>query len=161
MTSANVEMLERAAAALDELVDRDVVFVGGATIALWATDEATAEFRATDDVDVIVEVASRNDYYRFEQRLRGLGFVDDDDVICRFRHPPRSLVLDVMPTEAGSRETTSLSEGVPLSGRRQYMALRYGAYDLRHRHYPSFARYPRPSRRPRSGARRFGRVAAH
>jgi hypothetical protein len=100
MVSANVEMLERAAAALGELIDRDVVFVGGATIALWATDEATAEFRATDDVDVIVEVASRHDYYRFEERLRGLGFVNDDDVICRFRHRPHSLVLDVMPTEA-------------------------------------------------------------
>lgn len=99
MASANIEMLELAAGALGGLVDRDVVFVGGATVALWATDEATPEFRPTDDVDVIVEVTSLKDYYRFEEQLRSLGFVNDEEVICRFQHP-LSLVLDVMPTEA-------------------------------------------------------------
>jgi hypothetical protein len=95
MSTANIEMLERAAVALGDLVDDEVVFVGGATVGLWATDQATAEFRPTDDVDVIVEVASRNDYYRFEERLWALGFVNDDEdgVICRFRHRPHGLVL--------------------------------------------------------------------
>jgi hypothetical protein len=101
MSAANIEMLERAAVALGGLVDTDVVFVGGATVGLWATDEAAAEFRPTDDVDVIVEVASRNDYYRFEERLRTLGFVNEDEhgVICRFRHRAHGLVLDAMPTD--------------------------------------------------------------
>lgn len=100
MNSANIEMLERAATALGELLDSDVVFVGGATIGLWATDKASAEFRPTDDVDVIVEVASRADYYRFEDRLRDLRFVNDQDVICRFRHMDHAVILDAMPTEA-------------------------------------------------------------
>lgn len=101
MSAAVIEMLESAAAALGPLVDGDVVFVGGATIALWNTDQATSDFRPTDDVDVIVEVASRSEYYRFEDRLRELGFVNDQGrVICRFRHPAEDLILDVMPTEA-------------------------------------------------------------
>jgi hypothetical protein len=102
MSSANIEMLERAAIALGDLVDQEVVFVGGATVGLWATDQATAEFRPTDDVDVIVEVTSRSAYYRFEERLRALGFVNDDEdgVICRFRHGGHRLVLDAMPTDA-------------------------------------------------------------
>jgi hypothetical protein len=102
MSSANIEMLERAAIALGDLVDDEVVFVGGATVGLWATDQATAEFRPTDDVDVIVEVASRSAYYRFEDRLRALGFVNDDEdgVICRFRHEVQGLILDAMPTDA-------------------------------------------------------------
>jgi hypothetical protein len=101
MSSANIEMLERATTALGELLD-EVVFVGGATVGLWATDEATAEFRPTDDVDVIVEVTSRTGYYRFEERLRAVGFLNDDadGVICRFRHGSQRLVLDVMPTDA-------------------------------------------------------------
>ncbi len=100
MSTVNIEMLERAAIALGELVDQ-VVFVGGATIGLWATDQATAEFRPTDDVDVIVEVASRIDYYRFEERLRAVGFVnvEEDGVICRFRHDAYRVLLDAMPTE--------------------------------------------------------------
>jgi hypothetical protein len=101
MASANIEMLEKAADALGDLLDEDLVFVGGATIALWATDKATAEFRPTDDVDVIVEVGSRAGYYRFEERLRAAGFVNDEEVICRFRHVARDLVLDAMPTDAG------------------------------------------------------------
>lgn len=101
MSTATIEMLERAAEALADLVDDEVVFVGGATIALWATDQATAEFRPTDDVDVIVEVVSRPEYYRFEDRLRELGFANDEGgVICRFRHSAQRLTLDAMPTEA-------------------------------------------------------------
>ena len=88
MSSANIEILERTAIALGDLVGNEVVFVGGTTVGLWATDQAATEFRPTDDVDVIVEVTSRAGYYRFEGRLRALGFVNDDEdgVICRFRH---------------------------------------------------------------------------
>jgi hypothetical protein len=101
MSAGTIEMLESAAAALGPLADGDLVFVGGATIALWTTDQAAPDFRPTDDVDVIVEVASRSEYYRFEDRLRELGFVNNQGgVICRFRHPAEDLILDVMPTEA-------------------------------------------------------------
>jgi hypothetical protein len=101
MSATTIEMLESAAKALGPLVDGDVVFVGGATIALWTTDQAASDFRPTDDVDVIVEVASRSEYYQFEDRLRELGFVNDQGgVICRFRHRAENLILDVMPTEA-------------------------------------------------------------
>jgi len=101
MSAATIDMLESAAAALGPLVDGDVVFVGGATIALWTTDQAASDFRPTNDVDVIVEVASRSEYYRFEDRLRERGFANDQGgVICRFRHPAEDLILDAMPTEA-------------------------------------------------------------
>jgi hypothetical protein len=102
VSAATIEMLERAAEALGPLVDADVAFVGGATIALWGTDQAAAAFRPTDDVDVIVGVSSRVAYYRFEERLRVAGFVNDDEsgLTCRFRHPRQDLVLDAMPTNA-------------------------------------------------------------
>jgi hypothetical protein len=101
VSATAIEMLERAAEALGDLIDGDLVFVGGATIPLWATDPGAAEFRPTEDVDVIVEVASRPEYYRFEGRLRELGFANDaGGVICRFRRSARCLVLDAMPTEA-------------------------------------------------------------
>lgn len=100
MISANVEMLELAAAALADLPD-EVVFVGSATVELWATDEAAPEFRPTEDVDVIVEIATRSAYYRFEDRLREAGFLNEGDgVICRFRQRDSGLLLDAMPTEA-------------------------------------------------------------
>jgi hypothetical protein len=102
MSAAAMEMLERAAEALGPLAGDRVAFVGGATIALWATDRAAAEFRPTDDVDVIVGVTTRIAYHSFEGRLRAIGFVNDQSsgVICRFRHPAHHLILDAMPTDA-------------------------------------------------------------
>jgi len=101
MNLENLKMLEEAVERLTPMLD-EVVFVGGATVELWITDEAAPEFRPTTDVDVIVELTTRAQYYRFEERIRSVGFVNDatSRVICRFKHRESELVLDVMPTEA-------------------------------------------------------------
>ena len=77
------ELLEPAADALGELCE-SVVFLGGATIALWLTDRAARAPRVTYDVDVIaVEVTPLSRYEEFQQRLRALDFAEDveSDVI--------------------------------------------------------------------------------
>jgi hypothetical protein len=101
MNAANLLMLEMTCQHLGDLLD-EVVFVGGATVELWVTDPAAPEFRLTEDVDVVVEVTTQQDYYRLEDRLRNLGFENDQKsgVICRFKRPESGLLLDVMPTEA-------------------------------------------------------------
>ncbi|HEV3046176.1 MAG TPA: hypothetical protein VGY13_02335 [Solirubrobacteraceae bacterium] len=72
----SVELLERAAQALEPVLG-DVVFLGGASIVLWITDPAAPAPRPTKDVDVVVEVTSRAAFHTFEERLRSLGFKDD------------------------------------------------------------------------------------
>lgn len=95
----SIGLLERAAGALDELLS-EVVFLGGATVTLWITDPAAPPPRPTKGVDVIVEVATRSGHYAFEERLRAIGFRNDEDVICRWHHPEPPLILDAMPTNA-------------------------------------------------------------
>jgi Nucleotidyl transferase AbiEii toxin, Type IV TA system len=97
----SIALLQIGASALGDLT-HEVVFTGGATIGLWITDPAAPEPRATEDVDVIVEVTSRSRFADFEQRLRKRGFREDQEsgVICRWRHADADLVLDVMPTDA-------------------------------------------------------------
>lgn len=97
----NIELLELAAAALDGLLS-EVAFVGGATVELWITDPGAPPVRATNDVDVVVEVATRSEFHSFEERLRERGFGPDleDGVICRWRHRDNGFVLDAMPTDA-------------------------------------------------------------
>lgn len=51
-------------------------------------------------MDVIIEVATRAGYYAFEDRLRAVGFRNDETVICRWHHAERGLILDAMPTDA-------------------------------------------------------------
>jgi hypothetical protein len=91
--------LEVAAVVLGPVLD-EVVFVGGATIHLWLTEAGAPPTRATDDVDVICEVATRVDYHRLGARLRerGLHEATGEPVICRWRSSDPQLVLDVMPT---------------------------------------------------------------
>jgi Nucleotidyl transferase AbiEii toxin, Type IV TA system len=123
-------MLERAAQELAPFID-EVAFVGGATIALWITDEGAPSPRVTKDVDLVVEVASRAGWYRFEERLRAHGLRNDSSsrVICRWKagSPGDELVVDLMPGDASilgfenrwQRPALDHAETVPLpSGRR-------------------------------------------
>jgi predicted nucleotidyltransferase len=82
--------------ALQELA-KDVVFVGGATVGLYA-DRQAAESRPTDDVDILIELLHYKDYADIEVRLRQKGFSNDTEskVICRYR--VSGIIVDVMPT---------------------------------------------------------------
>jgi hypothetical protein len=94
-------LLELAAATLGDVVD-DVVFVGGATIHLWQSEPGAPPTRATEDVDVVCEAATRGRYEALASRLRKRGFGESphERVICRWRHRESGLALDLMPDDA-------------------------------------------------------------
>lgn len=93
-------MLAAVARGLRDLNDK-VVFVGGATVDLYITDSAAPPTRVTDDVDCVIELASRLEYHRLEEQLRALGFSHPMDEagapICRWKFA--GLTVDVMPTD--------------------------------------------------------------
>ena len=95
-----LEMLETVADALsDDLRDR-LVFVGGCTTALFITDPVTLEdVRATDDVDLIVDLAGYGEWVQLQEQLRARGFheAEGEDVICRMRLG--ELKVDFMPDD--------------------------------------------------------------
>ena len=97
MTLSTNEMLARVARRLAELGD-DVVFVGGATIALYLDELGAAEARHTMDVDCVVPIETLADYSRLEDRLRRMGFrhrAGPGDPICRW--VVEGVIVDVMP----------------------------------------------------------------
>lgn len=93
-----LQMLQKVAEALgDELRER-LVFVGGCTTALFITDEVTLEdVRATDDVDLIVDLTGYAEWAQMQDQLRQKGFAEspEDNVICRMRLG--DLKVDFMP----------------------------------------------------------------
>ena len=96
----NLAMIMRVAARLGHLRER-VVFLGGAATALLITDDAVPDVRVTVDVDVIVEIASRGDYYCLAESLRAAGFSEDSREgapVCRWL--VEGIAVDVMPTDA-------------------------------------------------------------
>ena len=96
-----LHMLETVAAALGDDLREQLVFVGGCTTALFITDPITLEdVRATDDVDLIVDLAGYGEWARLQEQLRQKGFSEspEDDVICRMRLG--ELKVDFMPDDA-------------------------------------------------------------
>lgn len=86
------------AESLGEL-NEEVVFVGGAVIALYATDRAAGPVRPTQDVDFFVQILSISDLELFRQKLISRGFTQspDDTITCRFRYKG-VYKIDVMGT---------------------------------------------------------------
>ena len=98
----SIELVERAAAALGPELCREVAFLGAASMSLWVTEPGAPPLRPTGDVDVVVEVGSRIEYYALGERLKGREFAEDLEAreVCAWRHRPTELRVDVMPTEA-------------------------------------------------------------
>jgi predicted nucleotidyltransferase len=95
----NLAILELVAAALGPLRER-FVFVGGCATGILVTDVAAAPVRATQDVDVIVEVLTLADYHALERELEKAGFSHDrspDAPICRW--VVGTSLMDVLPTD--------------------------------------------------------------
>lgn len=96
----NIQMLEVIAGALGDLLSK-VVFVGGATTALYIDDAAAPSPTPSDDVDCVVQVSSKLDYAKLEMRLRKMGFKDPEAgasaPICRKVF--QGIDVDVMPTD--------------------------------------------------------------
>jgi len=95
---ANLRMLEFVATKLGN-IRNDVVFLGGCTTGLFLSDPLVPDVRYTLDVDCIVDVISRNQYYQLEKKLSKRGFKKSitEDVICRWFYD--DVILDVMPTD--------------------------------------------------------------
>ena len=95
----NLEIMILAVEQLGELVD-EMVFLGGCATGLLITDPAAPPIRVTRDVDAIVQVVSRADYYQLSEKLRARGFKEDISEgapICRWL--AGNVVLDVMPVD--------------------------------------------------------------
>ncbi|MGK9118086.1 nucleotidyl transferase AbiEii/AbiGii toxin family protein [Olivibacter jilunii] len=93
----NIVRIKAVNDALEELRDQ-VVFVGGATVSLYA-DRPVLEVRPTDDIDVIIEILNYKQRQQLEERLREIGFTNDVEsgVICRFKI--HGIIVDIMPTD--------------------------------------------------------------
>ncbi len=101
MTASEAELapLRAVALRLGELRD-DVVFVGGAVLPLLISDAGAPPVRATDDVDLIVELTSRKEYPALRGKLERLGFKEDareGAPLCRWIID--GIVVDIMPTD--------------------------------------------------------------
>jgi hypothetical protein len=89
----------KVAKALGEL-NTEVVFVGGAMVAMYIDDPAAEDIRPTKDLDLTFQITTASKLEELREALVQKGFIQthEDDVICRFRFD--DLLVDVMSTQA-------------------------------------------------------------
>jgi hypothetical protein len=94
----NIEIIKKVALGLQEL-RQEMVFVGGATLSLYADDPAADAVRPTSDIDLSVSVLGYGAWDRLQQRLQELRFYPDPQskVICRFSY--EGITIDIMPDD--------------------------------------------------------------
>jgi predicted nucleotidyltransferase len=94
----NREVIIKVAEGLEEL-RQEMVFVGGATLSLYADDPAASAVRPTSDIDLSVSLAGYGAWNRLQERLRELRFYPNptSSVICRFNF--EGITIDVMPDD--------------------------------------------------------------
>ncbi|MES2701960.1 MAG: nucleotidyl transferase AbiEii/AbiGii toxin family protein [Bacteroidota bacterium] len=97
----NITRIKGVHHALGEL-NETIVFVGGATISLYADKPEQTDVRPTNDVDVLLEIGSYSEYVRIQEKLSALGFSVDQEskVTCRYKY--QGLTVDIMPTNAAA-----------------------------------------------------------
>lgn len=81
---------------LDSLRDV-VVFVGGATVSMYA-DRIAEEVRPTDDIDILIELWAYKEYAAIEEQLRKIGFVNDQESGFICRNKIHGITVDIMAT---------------------------------------------------------------
>lgn len=89
----------KVANALGEL-NNDVVFVGGAMVAMYIDDKAAEDIRPTKDLDLAFQITTASKLEELRQKLIQKGFrqTHEDNLICRFRFD--DLLIDVKSTQA-------------------------------------------------------------
>jgi predicted nucleotidyltransferase len=96
----NVAMIEVVSKGLTKSLKEKVVFVGGATVSLYLEDKTSTAIRPTDDVDCVIEITSRQNYYDLQSTLEKAGFkhsLEEKAPICRMSYA--GLKVDIMPSD--------------------------------------------------------------
>lgn len=97
MTNPQINNLEKVATILASVPER-FVFTGGGTIVLYVDEIIRDELRPTKDVDCVVEIFSRTEYYQLATALREVGLsecTEPDAPMCRWEY--EELLIDIMP----------------------------------------------------------------
>jgi predicted nucleotidyltransferase len=94
---SNTEMIKTIAKGLSDKLN-EVVFVGGALLEFYVDDPAINKPRVTDDVDIVIEIATRAHYDIFEENLRKKGFINDlSGPSCRMIY--QNVRVDIIATK--------------------------------------------------------------
>lgn len=94
----NLKVVEKVAIALEEL-NNDVIYVGGAVVSLYVTDEGAEQARPTKDIDVSVQISSYGQMDELREKLgsKRIYPAPSENVMYRYTH--EDILIDFIPYE--------------------------------------------------------------
>lgn len=95
----NIKVVEKVAIALEEL-NNDVIYVGGAVVSLYVTDEGAEQPRPTKDIDVSVQISSYGQMDDLREKLATKKIYPAHTENVMYRYTLEDILIDFIPFEA-------------------------------------------------------------
>lgn len=94
----NLQVVAQVAAALGEL-NKQVVYIGGAVISIYATEPGADLPRVTDDIDVCVQVSTFHEMEVLREQLASKKIYPDPQGAHLYRYQYKGIAIDFIPFE--------------------------------------------------------------
>ena len=102
----NLKVVEKIALALEEIND-DVIYVGGAVVSLYVTDEGAEQPRPTKDIDISVQISSYAQMDELREKLAAKKIYPAITEKVMYRYTYEDVLIDFIPFEATSLGPTN------------------------------------------------------
>ena len=95
----NLKVIEKVALSLGEL-NKDVLYVGGAVVSLYVTDEGAEQPRPTKDIDISVQISTYNQMDTLREKLATKRIYPASTESVMYRYSHEDILIDFIPFEA-------------------------------------------------------------
>jgi predicted nucleotidyltransferase len=94
----NLKVVEKVALSLEEINDQ-VIYVGGAVVTLYVTDEGAEQSRPTKDIDISVQISSYSQMDELRERLAKKKIYPAPSEKVMYRYSYEDILIDFIPFE--------------------------------------------------------------
>ncbi|WP_430411035.1 nucleotidyl transferase AbiEii/AbiGii toxin family protein [Kordia sp.] len=94
----NLGVIEKVASALEE-INEDVIYVGGAVVSLYVTDEGAELPRPTKDIDISVQISTYAEMEELREKLASKKIYPASYETVIYRYTYEDVLIDFIPYE--------------------------------------------------------------
>jgi predicted nucleotidyltransferase len=94
----NLKVVEKVALSLEEL-NNDVIYVGGAVVSLYVTDEGAEQPRPTKDIDISVQISTYSQMDELREKLATKNIYPAPSEKVMYRYSYEDILIDFIPFE--------------------------------------------------------------
>lgn len=94
----NLKVVEKVATALKEL-NNEVIYVGGAIVSLYVTDDGAEQPRPTKDIDISIQISSYPQMEEFREKLASKKIYPSPTGKILYRYSYDDILIDFIPYE--------------------------------------------------------------